>query len=106
MLARELVAVRLQLGHFGHAAAEAFEHLGMERPVRFAHPVVDPLAITPRLDQPRPAEVGQVPRDLGLRQVQDPHEVTDANLAVAAEQIHNPQPGPVGERPEHEINLV
>jgi hypothetical protein len=45
-----------------------------------------------------------VPRDGGLGQLQDFHEITDAELA-RLKQAQNPEPDGIRKRPEHEIDL-
>lgn len=63
---------------------------------RLGQAVVVPGALLPGLHQTRPLQVGQVPRDRRLRQLQDLEEVADAQIAVP-QQVHNPQPRRVGE---------
>ena len=60
------------------------------------HP--DPFA--PRLDQAALAQVREVARDRGLRELQSALDVADADLAVA-EQREDAQPRFVRQRPEH-----
>ena len=66
--------------------------------------VVHPLALAPRLDDPRAAQVGQVAADLGLRLLQNFHEVADAQLLVA-HQVEQAQARGISQRLEEALHV-
>lgn len=45
--------------------------------------VMNPFSLFSRPDNPRPSEVGEMMRDLGLIQLQGFHEITHANFPLA-----------------------
>ncbi len=64
-----------------------------------------PKTRAPRLHQARPSQLGQVPGNLGLRDLENGDNVAHAQFAVP-QQAEDAQAGPVAERPEHHVNLV
>ena len=64
---------------------------------RLGQALVSELPLARHCDEPRVPECGQVPGDGGLRQVQDLHDVTDAELP-RAEEIQDPEPRGISKR--------
>ena len=75
----------------------------MEGGRRRREPVEVPEALLTRLHQARPAEVGQVARNLGLRHSEDAHQIPDAAFAHL-EEAQDPEASRIGERPEDAID--
>jgi len=50
-------------------------------------------------------QVGQVPGNSRLRGAKDFHDVSDAEFP-ALQDVENPQPRSVGERPEHQVDAI
>jgi hypothetical protein len=67
--------------------------------------VVHPHAIAPNGDQPRAAQVREMPRHRRLRQPEAVMEMADAHF-VAAQQRQNPQARLVRQRLEHRFELI
>ena len=65
---------------------------------------MDPQSVAPRFDQARPSQVREVPRRLGLRNLQALVDVADADLA-GQQQPEDPQPGRIGQRLEQAFHL-
>jgi hypothetical protein len=63
---------------------------------RHHYPVVHPLSVPARHYDSGVAQVGQVPGYLGLRLIQNLHEITDADFLISHE-IQEPQPRIVAE---------
>lgn len=61
---------------------------------RFYHPVMHPLPFTPGRNNPRSAQISQVPRNLWLCLAQDLHEIAYANL-VSIHQVEQTKPSPI-----------
>ncbi len=77
------------LGVVGKKRAGEVEHL---LDPCISDPVVDRPAILPRGDETAPAKAREVVRDLRLRQRETVDEVTNAQLALVAEEFEDPQP--------------
>jgi hypothetical protein len=60
-------------------------------------PIVHPLPFSSSLNDPSPAQIGEVPGDLRLSHLQYLDEETDADL-VLSHQVDEPQPVPIGKR--------
>ena len=75
----------------------------MKRVAGPSEPVVAPESIFARRHETRPPQVGQMPRRLRLRHAQHIDQIAHAQLP-APQQMQNPQPRPVGKRPEHHIH--
>ena len=71
----------------------------------FGPAVIAPQPLLAAHDQPGFAQVGQMPRRFRLRNAQHLDDVADAQFA-AAEHVHDPQPGPIGQGPEHHVDAV
>jgi hypothetical protein len=64
--------------------------------------VETPKAVPARCDEPGASELAQVPRSRRLGDIQDLHQIADAELAIAKE-VQDAQPGPIGESLEERI---
>ena len=97
--------VFLQFGNRLKAAADATQ----QAPVEFARggceTVVHPKPILPRLHQPRPAQVCQMPGHLRLWNIQNIHQIANAGFP-GAKQVEQTQPRTIRECPKHHINPV
>ena len=77
----------------GHGLSDRLEERIGER----RHAVVDPEAVPARLDQADAAQVGEMPRGLGLRDLEALMQVAHADL-TGQEQAENPQARRVRQR--------
>jgi hypothetical protein len=96
--------ILFQLRHVGETTAKAVEQSLVEGTGRSRQRVVAPKTGFANLDQSGLPEVSEMPRDSRLRHIQHLDEVPDAEFSID-EQMENPQTVPVGERPEHYIEL-
>jgi hypothetical protein len=86
------------------AAAEAFQEMAMEFRFRRLQGVIVPQAVFPCGDQARPPQVSKMTRGGRLRNLENLHQVPDAQLSIQ-EEVENAQPGGIGESPKHQIDL-
>lgn len=77
----------------------------MEGSVRRSQLVEVPEAVLSRDDQPRPSQVGKVARGGRLRNPQDVHDVTDAELTLL-QHVQDSQPRRVRKRSKRQIDLI
>ena len=61
-----------------------------------------PSPLAPRGDDPRAAQIRQVPRDFGLADLEDLHKIADANFLVGDE-IQETKPRAVGQGAKEKI---
>src|SRR5205823_12476758 len=54
-------------------------------------PIKDDPMLPPRLDKAAPAQTSEMVRNLRLRHPQPPHQLTNRQLALVAEQLEDPQ---------------
>src|SRR5688500_7363708 len=71
---------------------------------RLSDAVVHPLAVAPRRDDARAAQVREVARNLRLALAEHLDEEADADLA-RRQQVQEPQPRAVGQSPEEQLHL-
>ena len=93
---RRRVTDRVDCGAEGGACA---------RIVDWRQAVVHPRSITTGLDQPRPAEIGEVARDGGLRQPQRTVNVTDTHF-TGGQQAQDAEPGCIAQRVIHPCKFM
>ena len=67
---------------------------------RVGDSVVDGAVLPARLDEPAPAQAGEVVRHLRLREPEPFDELPDRQLALVAEKLEDPQPDRVAEAAE------
>jgi hypothetical protein len=101
---RQPLCVFGKLRHVFAATRQAIEQLLMKGAGRWRKAVVVPKPVLPRLNQPRPPQIRQVPRSGRLRHVEDADDIAYAQLA-REEQIQYPQPRPIGERAENAVDI-
>ena len=100
--AADLGEPRPILLHFainGEIVAHILENVGSVLIHRLDHAIVHPLSLPSGRHNSRPAQVSEMPRDLGLRHLQDFDEETHADLVIP-HQIEYPQAIAVGKRDE------
>jgi|SRR5580658_6684799 hypothetical protein len=87
------------------AFLQAFDQTLMERRRGRRQLVIAPKAISSLHNEARPAEIGQVPGSGRLRDPRNADDVTYAEFAVQ-KQVKDSQPRGVGERFEHQIDIL
>ena len=95
----------LQLRHVGEATPEAVQQRLMKRMDRWREGIVTPQPVLAHGDEPRLAQMGQMPGNSGLWDLQDVDDVPDTEFAIN-EDVENPQTVPVGKCPEQYVQLM
>ncbi|MGN6725306.1 MAG: hypothetical protein ACTHLZ_05280 [Tepidisphaeraceae bacterium] len=95
----EPASVGLQVGDFVEATIQRFEQRRVEFPLGWEQAVVHPLQISPGGDEPRPAEIREMSRDLGLGQIEHAHEISHANFLTGRQQAEDAQASAIGQGP-------
>ncbi len=95
----ETVGVAGQLGDMSCGSRHTPQQVLVELTRRIRQTVKMPLSFGTNQNQTRLSQVGQVSRDGRLWQVEDSDQIADAELPLA-QQIEDPQPRPVGQRPK------
>ena len=78
----QLLRVARELRHVLETACQAIEQLRMKRIPRRREPVVHPQPFPPRLDEPGPPQIRQMPRRLRLRHGEHAHDLAHAQFAL------------------------
>ena len=89
----------------GQPDAYFMKDVGCVRIRRLDNAIVNPLAFAARCNHARTPQVGKMPRNLWLVQLQHFNQKTDADF-VFANQIDQPQSGTIGERFEQKSDAV
>lgn len=76
----------------------------MKRRLCFFQLIEAPFSVSAGHDEARSTEVRQMARGSRLRNIEDVHQIPDAQFALR-EQMQNAQPCAVGESSKHQINL-
>ena len=93
---RQGCAVLLCFRQLGQSPAEQLDQFPDKRGRRFVQPVIHPDSDPSAFDPARMAQIGKVPGDRGLGQLEYGHQVADTELAVQ-EQGQDSQTGLLGQ---------
>ncbi len=97
--ARQQLAIALRLLLACRSVERSVENTRQCRVLQFRQRVVHPFPVATPFDHAGTAQVGEMPRDLGLRIAEDRDEIADAELA-GAKKIEQPQAGGIAQRQE------
>ena len=89
---------------FTKALGETFQQHLMRLVAGRRQTIVHPKPLLSRNDKAGLAQIGQVPRGGGLRNIQNGHDMANAQFA-ALEQVENPQSSSVGKCPKNRLRL-
>src|SRR6185295_2482140 len=101
----ETLGVPQHFRHFLAAVCQTIEQLFVELVSSWREHVVAPQALPPGDHESGFPQIREMTRGLGLRHSQDVHDVANAQFP-AAEHVQDPQPGPVRERSEHQVDAI
>lgn len=91
----ELRQIALHVRRLAQMGQGFFQYCGRDRIARCNETIVHPPPLASRGDDARAAQVRQVTRDLRLADLEDLHEIADANLLVG-NQVEETKPRAIG----------